>query len=151
MIHSCFNTSNTETKTAKIHVPLAAKCSMGCYYCIYFNDNNINCNSICPGTTSKLVTGYNEIYEYLKNAFIKFPETTIIGISGPGDSMENYDQIYILMDILKNDYPKTKLYICSNGRFFNQVGLKIINSGLLNYMTITINSLSQTNISFNFK
>lgn len=149
--HCCFNTEQNFICSAKIHVPLAEKCSMGCIYCNYINDRNItNCKGR-PGTASMLVTGCEGIKAYLEKAFELIPECNIVSISGPGEPLENYEQIEILQEIMKNQYPEKLLCVCSNGRYYEQFFQLVDNFKNIKYFTVTINSLNPNTVQHIYK
>lgn len=140
--HCCFNTSDVLFRSARIHVPLAKKCSMGCQYCGYHIDHNICMPTIKrPGTSLIVVSTENEIRTYLKKAFALFPETSIIGVSGPGDPLDNLMEMTLLKNIMEKDYPTVKLCLCTNGRNYQNYVTLFEHSPLLKYLTLTINTL----------
>lgn len=146
IMHCCFNTDNIFLPTPRIHVPLATMCSMGCSYCGYSYDGNISSSQLRPGVVNNVVSSYDEIYEYLCKALIKLPEAEIIGVSGPGDPLENYNQLSFLMEIIKEKWPTKTLCLCTNGRFFFPCGKAVVDSGLLKYITFTINTLDENKL-----
>lgn len=149
--HCCFNTERNIICSARIHVPLAEKCSMGCIYCNYINDRNITDRKDRPGTAGMLVTGREGIKAYLEKAFELIPECNIVGISGPGEPLENYEQLEILQEIMKNQYPDKLLCVCSNGRYYEQFYRLVDNFKNVKYFTVTINSLNPNTVQHIYK
>ncbi len=144
--HCCFNTGSTKIHSLRIHVPLAKKCSMGCCYCGYSEDGNMTDNQFRPGTVGRIVTRKEEIREYLEEALARFPETKIIGVSGPGDPLENDSAITALIELLREVWPDKKLCLCTNGRLFFPYGQKVVDSGIAEYMTFTVNTLDRNRL-----
>lgn len=140
--HCCFNTSDVVFRSARIHVPLARKCSMGCRYCGYHIDHNI-CMPVSkrPGTSLIFVSTEDEIRSYLKKAFSLFPETGVIGVSGPGDPLENLTELALLKNIMEKDYPHVDLCLCTNGRNYQNYVALFEKPSVLKYLTLTMNTL----------
>lgn len=141
--HCCFCTDTRRyIPTQRIHVPLARKCTMGCIYCRYHIDSNITENTIRPGSARCVVSTYTEIFNYLTEKLAEHEKCKIIGVSGPGDPLENLYSLKILYDILEQFYPECTLCICTNGSKFISVQETIVAfSKKLQYLTITINTL----------
>ena len=114
--HCCFNTSEELFYSYRIHVPLARYCSLGCVYCNYIKDGNITDDAYRPGTANCVVVSREEISEYLDRKISEFPLTHIIGVSGPGDPLENMDSLKTLISLMKQKNPALCLCICTNGR-----------------------------------
>lgn len=140
--HCCFNTENIYVKSARIHVPLAEKCSMGCVYCGYKNDKNVCDSKNRPGVALKIVEGKESIEKYLDMFFLEYDKADIIGVSGPGDPLENIEELRNLVDLIKKKWSDKKLCVCTNGRLFYPYGKELVDSGVLEYITFTINTLN---------
>lgn len=139
--HYCFNTNHDMEMWGRIHVPLARKCSLYCIYCNYQFNKNISEIEGRPGVASKIIEGEREIANYLNEKFIEYPGAKVVGVSGPGDPFENIQQLNILVDILKNNYPQCILCICTNGRIYDKEIEKLLSQDILQYITLTINTL----------
>ena len=141
--HCCFCTDKQYyNPSPRIHVPLARKCTMGCIYCRYQIDKNITENTNRPGSAGRVVSTYSEIYDYMAEKIAEHENCKIIGVSGPGDPLENLYSLKILNDILEKYYPQCTLCICTNGRKFISSQETIITLSKLQYLTITINTLN---------
>lgn len=142
MSHCCFCTDQADyLPTPRVHVPLAKKCTLGCRYCNYIQDGNISDSMQRPGVSVMTVSGYFEIEQYLSKEFHKIGKPYIIGVSGPGDPLENMENLTYLHEILTSFDSDIKLCICSNGRFFNKVKEEILGWKELEYFTVTVNTL----------
>lgn len=139
--HCCFNTSNELIYSSRIHVPLAKKCSLGCVYCRYYEDQNITENVYRPGTSGRGVFIQNEIADYLMKKLSEYPDTRIIGVSGPGDPMENIESLKYLIQLMEQSQSDLRLCICTNGRTGFSEGKDIYTHNILDYITFTINTL----------
>lgn len=145
-VHCCFSTDEKKVPTPRIHVPLAGKCSMGCVYCGYRFDGNITSSVLRPGVAGRVVSSYEDIEAYLSSALDKLPSAEIIGVSGPGDPLENFNELNHLVEIMRDKWPSKKLCLCTNGRFFFPYGQIVADSGILKYITFTINTLDKENL-----
>lgn len=137
--HCCFNTSEQKVCSARIHVPLAKLCTMGCIYCNYINDKNIT-KEFRPGVSSAVIS-IAEIENYLRHCFDSFPKTEVIGVSGPGEPFDNIQELSMLAEIIQKKYPSKKLCVCTNGKnfsLFKEFAIKYKN--VLHYITVTINT-----------
>ena len=91
--HYCFNTGRIDEVWGRVHVPLARKCTLHCVYCSYRTDGNVTQDVWRPGSAADIVEGHDGIYEYLSKSLKTFPDVRIIGVSGPGDPLENMQQM----------------------------------------------------------
>ena len=140
--HYCFNIETLITEIwGRIHVPLAEKCTLHCIYCDYYTDKNITSNIWRPGTVSNTVKGQTDIYEYLKKAFEKFCNVKIVGVSGPGDPLENMEQIHSLVTVMHKYFPQKYLCLCTNGSIYNHDTEWLLNQSILRYITLTVNTM----------
>lgn len=141
--HSCFNTSKNDVGYGRIHIPIAKVCKMGCKYCNYMVDGNLNLDTNNrPGASTFIINDKEGIKSYLKEKTKIFPNIDIIGVSGPGDPLDNIEIIKILNDVINEDYKNYKLCICSCGYNYNNVINRIEELNKLSYITITINTLN---------
>ena len=139
--HYCFNTELSTSNWGRIHVPLAQKCSMHCIYCNYSFDNNITSNKWRPGTASEIIEGREKICKYLKKKNASYQGVKIIGVSGPGDPLENMDQMRLLVEVLHDYFPDKYLCMCTNGSVYNDDVRWLLEQRILRYITLTINTM----------
>ena len=140
-MHSCFNTSKDDNGNGRIHVPIAKTCKMQCKYCNYIIDGNININiNNRPGVTDFIINTREQIKNYLDEKTKIYPEIDIIGVSGPGDPLDNIDTLEILNYLINEYYKDYKLCICSCGYNYNNVIDRIKKLDKLKYLTLTINT-----------
>lgn len=140
--HSCFNTSKEQIASERIHVPIARNCTLQCCYCGYKADCNLSNSQSRPGCSPFVIDTREEILSYLQLKFNQFPNCKIIGVSGPGEPLENTTAIFELLALMKNYYHDKQLCICTNGsdsNAFRKVCDK--SNGVLKYITVTMNSL----------
>lgn len=140
--HCCFCTdSENFIPTKRIHVPLAKKCSMGCRYCGYCTDKNLTLDFARPGTALTTVSTREEIEQYLKQKTEQIGSCDLIGVSGPGDPLENLESLFILHEVLRKDYPDARLCICSSGHIYRKEHRMLALWDELSFFTVTINTL----------
>lgn len=145
--HCCFCTdSKNFMPTKRIHIPVAKKCSMGCNYCGYFTDKNITLDLSRPGTSSKVVSTREEIEQYLEEKMALVGSCDVIGVSGPGDPLENMDSLNELHEVLQEKYIEKNLCICTNGRYFDREMDKLLSWNELKYFSVTINTLNPSSV-----
>ena len=78
--HPCFSLA-AHNKFARIHLPVAPLCNIGCKYCI----RALNKVENRPGVASAIVSP-EEALERVKAAKARLP-LTVVGIAGPGDAL----------------------------------------------------------------
>ena len=82
--HPCFS-QEAHFNCGRLHLPVAPKCNIQCAYC----DRRYDCvNESRPGVTSKILTADTAI-AYAKKYIQLHPETTVVGIAGPGEPLAN--------------------------------------------------------------
>lgn len=141
--HSCFNTGESDIGYGRIHVPIAKICKMRCKYCNYMIDGNVNINTDNrPGASTFIINDKEDIKNYLKEKTKIYPNIEVIGVSGPGDPLDNIETLEILNDIMNENYNNYKLCICSCGYNYNNVVDRVKKLNKLEYLTLTINTFN---------
>jgi nitrogen fixation protein NifB len=108
--HPCFDPVARHT-SARIHLPVAPRCNVQCLYC----NRQFDClHESRPGVTSTILTP-REALEYLKRMVEKIPQTSVVGIAGPGDPMANPDETLATLRLVRETYPEMLLCLASNG------------------------------------
>lgn len=139
--HFCFNTGALGEIWGRIHVPLARQCSLRCEYCSYKTDGNVTGDLWRPGTAGSTVESEAEIRAYLEEKLRKFSGVRIIGVSGPGDPLENMTALRTLVTVMTRDFPDTYLCICTNGSVYNADVQWLLEQKVLRYITLTVNTM----------
>jgi len=147
ILHQCFNTSKNIVKTEKIHIPIASECGLGCFYCDFNKSKNIMKYNGLPGTSEHLVESEKDMISYLSEKFSLFPSCNIIGVSGPGDPLINLNQFNSLLNIIENHYPEKTICVCTSGANWNRSKNTVLKCNNIKYMTVTINTLKEQNLS----
>ncbi|NCC26309.1 MAG: radical SAM protein [Deltaproteobacteria bacterium] len=108
--HPCFEKSSAG-RCGRVHLPVAPKCNIQCNYC----DRKFDCvNESRPGVSSAVLHPAQAL-EYLHEVMDAAPETTVVGIAGPGDPMANAAETLETMRLVRKHYPGLILCLSSNG------------------------------------
>lgn len=108
--HPCFDPQARHTH-ARIHLPVAPRCNVQCHYC---NRQNDCVNESRPGVTSSVLTP-EQALSYLNDMVAKLPQTSVVGIAGPGDPMANPDETLKTLHLVRDHYPDMLLCLATNG------------------------------------
>ena len=136
--HPCFN-PDVHRRNARIHLPVAAQCNLQCNYC----DRSFDCaNETRPGVTSTLLSPFQAL-AYLKAAYRKVPNLSVVGIAGPGDPFANPVETLATLRLVREEFPNSLLCVASNGlglveHIDELVELKV------SHVTLTINTVDPT-------
>lgn len=142
--HCCFCVNKEDFyPNSRIHVPMAPICTMGCIYCQYSENKNIS-DELRPGVASYIVQ--DNFDKYLESKLKTFEHNNVIGVSGPGDPLENFDKLEELYNVIEHSFPTQCLCICTNGRLFFEHKESLTQWKKLKYYTVTINSLREDTI-----
>ncbi|MFW5488616.1 MAG: radical SAM protein [Desulfovibrio sp.] len=108
--HPCFDKSSIG-QCGRVHLPVAPKCNIKCNYC----NRKYDCvNESRPGVTSSVLKPHQAL-EYLHKVMAAAPNTTVVGIAGPGDPMANPVETLETMRLAKEHYPDLLFCLSSNG------------------------------------
>jgi nitrogen fixation protein NifB len=132
--HPCYS-SDAHHKFARIHLPVAPKCNIGCNFCV----RKFNCaNESRPGVTSKLVTP-KEAIELVRATVKADPNLRVVGISGPGDPLTS-DATFETLRFVKMEFPHLTRCISTNGLLLPEKICALKDLGV-NTLTVTINAV----------
>ena len=133
--HPCFF-EKAHLKNARMHVAVAPKCNIQCYYC----NRRFDCpNESRPGVASACITP-EEALQYVKAAKRKIPQLRVVGIAGPGDPLANPQQTFKTFELIRKEYPELKLCLSTNGLTLVEYADQISDLNI-RYITITINAI----------
>ncbi|MCX8083320.1 MAG: nitrogenase cofactor biosynthesis protein NifB [Calditerrivibrio sp.] len=135
--HPCY-CEKAHTKYARIHLPVAPECNIGCNYC----SRKFDCvNESRPGVTSKVISP-----DEAADIFVRYKKIlknlSVVGIAGPGDPLANPYETFKTFELIRNIDNEIKLCISTNGleliNFIYEIRfLKI------DHVTITINTTDE--------
>ncbi|WP_457569412.1 radical SAM protein [Desulfurobacterium sp.] len=133
LTHPCYG--GDKKKYARVHLPVAPACNLGCNYC----NRKYDCaNESRPGVTSSVIGPYEALLR-----FIYFKETlvniTVAGIAGPGDPLANREATSKTLFLVKRIYPDVHLCISTNGTLISE-NIDWISSLGVKHVTVTVNA-----------
>nr|WP_321398261.1 nitrogenase cofactor biosynthesis protein NifB [uncultured Desulfobacter sp.] len=133
--HPCFNKKSCKD-FGRVHLPVAPACNIQCNFC----NRKFDCvNESRPGVTSSILSP-DQAMAYLAEVVEAKPNTSVVGIAGPGDPFANGEKTMETMTKVRAAYPDMLLCVATNGLnihpYLDQ--LKEIN---VTHVSITINAV----------
>lgn len=133
--HPCYS-AGAHHKYARMHLPVAPKCNIGCNYC----NRKYDCvNESRPGVTSEILTPESALNKY-KIVKEKIENLSVVGIAGPGDALANWAETKATIEKIKKADPEAIFCLSTNGLMLPQYAQEIIDLGI-NHVTVTMNCL----------
>jgi nitrogen fixation protein NifB len=105
--HPCYSQA-AHVKFARIHLPVAPLCNIGCKYCI----RALNKVENRPGVASAVVSPEQGV-ERVREAKARLP-LTVVGIAGPGDALAN-PQTFSTFAMIEREFPELMKCVSTNG------------------------------------
>lgn len=133
--HPCFN-KKAHHQFGRVHLPVAPRCNIQCKFC----NRQFDCvNESRPGVTSAVLSPAQAMV-YLEEVLRRKPDTSVVGIAGPGDPFANADQILETCRRVRERYPDMMLCVATNGLnvapYLDELaGLKV------SHVTVTVNAV----------
>jgi len=108
--HPCFNAKACKDY-GRVHLPIAPACNIQCNFC----NRKFDCvNESRPGVSSSILSP-DQAMAYLAEVVEAKPNTTVVGIAGPGDPFANPVQTMKTLEKVRETYPDMMLCVASNG------------------------------------
>ena len=137
-VHPCFD-DEARRKYARVHVPVAPFCNVQCNYC----NRKFDCvNETRPGVTSKLLSP-TEAVGYVDQVVIEYPNTSVVGVAGPGDPFADPDRTLETFRLVRESFPKMHLCVATNGLDLARY-VRDLEALRVGHVTITINAVYPT-------
>ena len=133
--HPCFNQKSCKS-FGRVHLPVAPACNIQCNFC----NRKFDCvNESRPGVTSSILSP-DQAMAYLADVVAAKPNTSVVGIAGPGDPFANGDKTMETLTKVRAAYPEMLLCVATNGLNIHPYldELKAINT---THVSITINAV----------
>jgi len=130
--HPCFSES-AHAKFARIHLPVAPLCNIGCKYCI----RAINKAEDRPGVASRIISP-KEAFLKVKKAMRILP-LTVVGIAGPGDPLAN-QETFKTLQLIDKEFPKLMKCMSTNGLLLLDY-VDLLKKLRLATLTVTVNAI----------
>ncbi len=133
--HPCYS-EEAHHQYARIHVPVAPRCNIQCNYC----NRRYDClNESRPGVTSEVLTP-EEAATRVGAVLDRIPQTTVLGIAGPGDPLANPEHTFKTFALVSQAYPALKMCLSTNGLMLPDY-LDTIKEAKVEHVTITVNMI----------
>jgi nitrogen fixation protein NifB len=134
--HPCFD-AEAKSKYARVHLPVAPLCNVQCSYC----NRRFDCaNESRPGVSSAVLLPEQALL-YLRAVVEKIPETSAVGIAGPGDPFANVEQPLRTLKLVEKEFPDMMLCLASNGLGLAPYIGEVADLGV-SHVTLTVNSIN---------
>jgi nitrogen fixation protein NifB len=133
--HPCFNKKSCKD-FGRVHLPVAPACNIQCNFC----NRKFDCvNESRPGVTSSILSP-DQAMAYLAEVVEAKPNTSVVGIAGPGDPFANGDKTMETLTKVRATYPEMLLCVATNGLNIHPYldDLKAVNT---THVSITINAV----------
>lgn len=133
--HPCYS-SDARHKHARMHLPVAPRCNIGCNYC----NRKYDClHESRPGVTSEVLTPEAALQKYLV-VKEKVGNLSVVGIAGPGDALTDWDNTKQTIRMLKESDPQVIFCLSTNGLLLPDYAAEMVALGL-KHVTVTVNTL----------
>lgn len=130
--HPCWSKKAHGT-FARIHLPVAPMCNIGCKYCI----RSINKVENRPGVASQILEP-SKALEKVREAMRIHP-LTVVGIAGPGDALAN-EETFKTFELIDDEFPELMKCISTNGLALPQ-NIERLKDLKVATLTVTINAV----------
>ena len=132
--HPCFTCGGG--RYARMHLPIAPKCSIQCNYCL----RKYDCpNESRPGVTTEILTPEAALEKY-KQVRAAMPNLKVVGIAGPGDSLANFAETERTLSLIRAFDAEVTFCLSTNGLMLPLYAQRLIELGVT-HVTITINAV----------
>lgn len=133
--HPCFS-EEAHRRFARLHLAVAPRCNIQCNYC----NRKYDCsNETRPGVCSQVLTPAEGV-ERTARVLEKIPQTTVVGIAGPGDPLANPDKIFETLRRIRERFPDLSCCISTNGLCLPEY-LDTISEIGIGHVTVTMNAV----------
>lgn len=133
--HPCYS-FEAHHKYARMHLPVAPLCNIGCNYC----NRKYDClHESRPGVTSGILTPEAARQKYIR-VKEKIENLSVAGIAGPGDALANWENTRKTIELIKQCDPEVIFCLSTNGLMLPGYAREIVDLGV-NHVTVTVNCL----------
>jgi nitrogen fixation protein NifB len=134
--HPCYSFEGRH-QYARIHLPVAPECNIGCNYC----NRKFDCvNESRPGVTSEVLTPEQACAKFLRVSQ-ELPNLTVVGFAGPGDALANWPEVKRTIELIKAAAPEPIFCLATNGLMLPYYGPEIVELGI-KHVTVTVNCVN---------
>ncbi|MDR2772717.1 MAG: radical SAM protein [Elusimicrobiota bacterium] len=132
--HPCFN-SQSSHNVGRIHLPVSPTCNISCRFCRREFDKVQNRPGVSFGILKK-----ENVADTLQKAIALCPQINVIGIAGPGESLDGNNALDAL-EIAHRKYPFLIKCLSTNGLLLPSKVDDLVSRGVLT-LTVTVNAVS---------
>ncbi len=133
--HPCYSEA-AHHKYARMHLPVAPHCNVGCNYC----NRKYDCvNESRPGVTSQVLTPLSAEQKFIV-VKEKIPNLSVVGIAGPGDALANWESTREAIKRIKQANREMIFCLSTNGLLLPHYAPEIVELGV-KHVTVTLNTL----------
>ncbi|MDR2707093.1 MAG: radical SAM protein [Planctomycetaceae bacterium] len=137
--HPCFSFGKPNNK-GRIHLPVSPGCNIECKFC----DRKINDTEQRPGVTSQIITPQQAV-EVVRKSVAVMPEIEVVGIAGPGDTLQTPYALETFR-LINKEFPNLIKCMSTNGLLLDDKADEVIEVGI-NTITVTINDVYPETLS----
>ena len=131
-LHPCF--AERVNQYARIHLPVAPACNIQCRYCL----RKFCCANECrPGVTARVMNP-EEALAWYRSQKEQFPEITVVGVAGPGDTLANWPVVKETLRLIREQDPRVYLCLSTNGLLLPEYAQDLTDAGV-EFLTVTMN------------
>lgn len=131
--HPCFN-EKLHDKVGRIHIPIAPACNIQCGFCTRRLNNTENRPAV-----ASCIMGVKEALNHIRKTVEEIPETKVVGVAGPGDSLCTSNTLK-LFEHVHEEFPDLILCMSTNGLLLPENAQKIADVGVKT-VTVTVNAV----------
>ncbi|MEM4658762.1 MAG: radical SAM protein [Candidatus Methanosuratincola sp.] len=131
--HPCFGVK-AHFKVARIHLPVAPKCNIQCNYCV----RSINKCENRPGVSACILSAEGAIRR-LESEIKNVPNLKVVGIAGPGESLEN-QSTFETLSMIRERWPELIACLSTNGLLVEDKAAELEDLKVKT-VTITVNAI----------
>lgn len=133
--HPCF--SDCLQGAARLHLPVAPDCNIGCRYC----RRRFDCvNESRPGVCSRVLSP-GEAVQRFKWARDRMPHLAVVGIAGPGDALANFPAVQETLAAIRRIDGTIRFCLSTNGLRLAEF-LPDLQALTVDYLTVTVNAVT---------
>lgn len=133
--HPCYSRDALHNN-ARIHLPVAPRCNIGCNYC----NRKYDClNESRPGVTSEVLTPEEAYSRYIfyRN---KVKNLSVAGVAGPGDALADWANTRRTLELIRNVDQEVIFCLSTNGLKLPDLATEVVDLGV-SHVTVTVNCL----------
>ncbi|MDR2492604.1 MAG: radical SAM protein [Coriobacteriales bacterium] len=131
--HPCFASGKPNNK-GRIHLPVSPACNIACRFC----ERSLNGTEQRPGVCAGLLTP-REAVELVAEALELWPELSVVGIAGPGDTLATPAALDTFA-LVKERFPQLLRCMSTNGLLLPDKIDRVVEVGV-DTLTVTVNAV----------